>query len=227
MKSQSVVSVTQIPVLSAELSSSATVHIWSSLPAEAPTSRRSPSDSRQDNRSAQLGLRALLSSYRGKPWRESEWRRGPFGKPYLESGPEFNLTHSGGGFVVALSSDPVGVDMEWRGRRGNWKRIADKYFSPAEKRQLQTATSEFANELFLRFWVCKEAMAKLVGEGIYRLLAATEVQFQGETVSAKVRDKIVLLEILNFRSGAIAAVAHWGPAELKTFEIPQDLISTV
>jgi 4'-phosphopantetheinyl transferase len=62
---------------------------------------------------ARTALRAILSSRLGRAPLDFHFRIGPHGKPFVEGGPEFNLSHSGEWAVVAVSSSAaVGVDIE-------------------------------------------------------------------------------------------------------------------
>ena len=81
--------------------------------------------------------------------------RGENGKPYIEGNPVFfNLSHSGGLVVLAVSCTPVGVDTEPPRvvRRGVVKRFAGvDCEDPAER---------------LFAWMRYESYIKMTGEGI-------------------------------------------------------------
>ena len=63
----------------------------------------------------------------------------------------------------ALSDRPIGIDAEELNRDVNLK-LADRILSPFELEQYQQA--EDKRLALLKFWVMKEAQAKLTGEGI-------------------------------------------------------------
>ena len=99
---------------------------------------------------------------------------GAHGKPRLATGPAgpprppavgFNLSHSGGRFVVAvaLGMDP-GVDVERVRPRRNLERLARRFFSPSERRAVGTAPDPLG--AFFRVWARKEAVIKADGRGV-------------------------------------------------------------
>lgn len=88
----------------------------------------------------------------------------PQGKPYWEnSSLHFSISHSKAHVFCALSDRPIGIDAEELNRDVNLK-LADRILSPFELEQYQQA--EDKRLALLKFWVLKEAQAKLTGEGI-------------------------------------------------------------
>ena len=90
-------------------------------------------------------------------------KTGEHGKPYLD-GEEmfFNISHCRYGVAAAVSSSPVGIDIqnitEYK------KSIAERVFS--EEEIYYTESSENADRAFTRLWTLKEAAAKCDGRGI-------------------------------------------------------------
>lgn len=84
------------------------------------------------------------------------------GKPYLESGEFFNIAHSGNFVVLAVDSEPVGVDIEQR-RARNYEGIA--HISFHEKEQAQLKRSANRQKTFYDLWTLKESYMKAVGRG--------------------------------------------------------------
>ena len=83
------------------------------------------------------------------------------GKPYfVDAHLHFSISHTKNHAFCALSDRPVGIDAEEMDRGINLK-LAEKILSPAEK-----ARFDGTREMLLRFWVLKEAAAKLSGEGL-------------------------------------------------------------
>lgn len=83
------------------------------------------------------------------------------GKPYfVGSALHFSISHTKDHVFCALAECPVGIDAEETDRAINLK-LAEKILSPAEK-----ARFDGSREMLLRFWVLKEAAAKLSGEGL-------------------------------------------------------------
>ena len=85
-----------------------------------------------------------------------------YGAPYIEGGPYFSISHCKRGIAVAVSENPIGIDIE-----------AIRTFSPDlmrktmnEDEQLRITSSAIPEVEFIRFWTQKEALLKLQGTGI-------------------------------------------------------------
>ena len=86
------------------------------------------------------------------------------GKPYFADSPwHFSISHSKAHVFCALSQKKIGIDAEELDRNISQK-LADKSLSPMERQQYENA--EDKRLALLRFWVLKEAQAKMTGEGI-------------------------------------------------------------
>ena len=95
----------------------------------------------------------------------------PHGKPMLVHGQDdplhFNMSHSGGCVLYALSDDhPVGVDLEQIRLRRSAAAVARRLFTPAEQEFLFSAAAQEATDRFHALWVRKESYAKAVGTGL-------------------------------------------------------------
>ena len=88
-----------------------------------------------------------------------------FGKPVLASHPEyyFNVSHSGNYVVGAVSSLPVGIDVEAIGKVD--MRIADRFFAQQEKQYIIDRPSSEQERAFCQVWTKKEAYVKREGRG--------------------------------------------------------------
>lgn len=106
---------------------------------------------------------------------------GPNGKPYLESvggtvgtadgstagtapAIHFNLSHSHGLAVLAISDGEVGVDVEMIGEAK--LNVAGRFFTAQEMILLQETSPGDQADLFYGLWTCKEAYMKLTGQGM-------------------------------------------------------------
>ena len=86
------------------------------------------------------------------------------GKPYFVDSPwHFSISHTPYRAFCVLSERPVGIDAEETDRDINL-RLAEKILSPVEKAQFDAV--EDKRSALLKFWVLKEAAAKLSGEGL-------------------------------------------------------------
>ena len=85
-----------------------------------------------------------------------------YGAPYIEGGPHFSISHCKRGIAVAVSENPIGIDIE-----------SIRTFSPDlmrktmnEDEQLRITSSAIPEVEFIRLWTQKEALLKLQGTGI-------------------------------------------------------------
>ena len=90
------------------------------------------------------------------------------GKPYFPASPEvhFNLSHTAGAVLVALSDRPVGADIE---------RIR-----PVSQRAMRRLADVATERAFFESWVRREARAKRGGAGVGTMLSAEEPLQPGE-----------------------------------------------
>lgn len=107
---------------------------------------------------------------------EARIENGLWDKPRLISpkGVYFNLSHSGGWTVVAVSDGEVGVDIQQV--KPVALRLAKRFFTEEERRLTEEA-GDGATELFYRFWTVKEAYLKALGTGLNRPLNSFSVRF--------------------------------------------------
>ncbi|MFP5020614.1 4'-phosphopantetheinyl transferase family protein [Pseudonocardia phyllosphaerae] len=86
----------------------------------------------------------------------------PHGKPRVAGGgPEFSLTHSGQLVGVAVSDEPVGLDVEQHRPLSALDGLAEHVLSRAELAAGVPAPADF-----LVTWTRKEALLKATGEGL-------------------------------------------------------------
>ena len=110
--------------------------------------------------------RALWEQYR---WRDlPEIRLSSFGKPYFPDHPDvhFNLSHTAGAVLVALSDRPVGADIE--------------HIRPVSQRAMRRLADVGTERAFFQSWVRREALAKRSGTGVGTMLSAEEPLLPGE-----------------------------------------------
>jgi 4'-phosphopantetheinyl transferase len=171
---------------------------------------------RNDYAASQAGLRAVLARYVNYPPDAVLLHRRERGKPFLPTGPEFNLSHSNGLVFVAVAAQPVGLDIERADREVAYTGLAAKFFSAAEQARIVSAPSCDRGRWFLRFWVCKEAVVKLSGDGIFRGLRDGEVVFGADDSAAgHYRGRPVRLQVFEPAPGCLAALASWEPLNVE------------
>lgn len=116
-------------------------------------------------------LRTILGGYLGVPPASLRFALNTHGKPALENHVEaklsFNISHSGGLALFAVSRDrALGVDIERLRTNLDHERLARRFFSPAEFAQFDCLPEEAKVDAFFRCWTRKEAYIKGQGVGI-------------------------------------------------------------
>jgi 4'-phosphopantetheinyl transferase len=168
--------------------------------------------------SAQGGLRKIVAIYTGCLPEEVDMCREERGKPYVPGAPEFNLSHTAGRMFAAFSSSPVGLDVESARRTVRTEALARKFFSHEERIRLKKLEDPIKALTFLRYWVCKEAIVKLSGDGIYYGLRYARVDLASDGRSRGVyKGREVWLQEFRPEKDLVAALASWEPLEAKGF----------
>ena len=94
----------------------------------------------------------------------------PQGKPYFpDEAWHFSISHTNHFAFCALSRHNIGLDAEEKGRKVT-PAMMEKFTSDTEKSRL----GNDPEDIFLRLWVLKEALAKLTGRGMGNWLKATD-----------------------------------------------------
>lgn len=112
-------------------------------------------------------LRMLLGKYLDTSPQHIKFIYNANKKPYLAS-PQgnyfFNISHTKGEFLIAVSNVEVGVDIEYINPVFAYKDIASNYFSAAEVAYINSSPKP--TEAFFLLWTRKEALLKACGTGI-------------------------------------------------------------
>ena len=117
-------------------------------------------------------LRIILGRYLNLSPEEVEFEYRPNGKPVLSAGLLhttlcFNLSHSGEMLLLAVTYDrAVGVDIESINLDLDVETLAERFFSPAERAELQALPTDRRLASFFSGWTRKEAYLKARGEGL-------------------------------------------------------------
>jgi 4'-phosphopantetheinyl transferase len=154
-------------------------------------------------------LRRLLGLYLDLDPADIRFGYAGHGKPFLsepisDHALQFNLTHSGGLLLVAITRlDTVGVDVEWHGRARDIEFVSGQFLSQFEMMQLRELPTELRAAALLRIWICKEALLKAMGLGLS--FAPSQIE-----ISILSHGPARLLRISNSRRAA----EHWSLSEV-------------
>jgi 4'-phosphopantetheinyl transferase len=119
-----------------------------------------------------LALRKILAGYLRIEPAQVRFSYGKHGKPtlgptFLNSGLQFNISHSHGIALVACSYQrEIGVDIERIRPLPGIEQIVERYFAHAERIALQLLPTRKRTTTFFDWWTCKEAYLKALGKGL-------------------------------------------------------------
>jgi 4'-phosphopantetheinyl transferase len=124
-------------------------------------------------------LRSILSNYLGVVPQAVEFTQGPYGKPELApahgSKLRFNVSHSHGLILEAVSLEEVGIDVEFIRPEASLSDFGTRVFSCRETAFLaKLPPGERPRELF-QCWTRKEAFVKALGLGLSDSIAEIHV----------------------------------------------------
>ena len=129
---------------------------------------------------------------------------GPWGKPFFPSLPglQFNLSHSGETVLCALSSAPVGCDVQTIAPAR--PELAARFFHPAEREWLASLPEAAADEGFARLWTLKESYLKLTAHGLSRPLSSFAVDMRVDPPQLRETGDAERLRLLSLVEGDCA-----------------------
>lgn len=133
-------------------------------------------------------LRSILGGYLGIQPEELQFAVGKNGKPHLSGSAgcdeqlQFNLSHSGPLFLLAVATDrEVGVDLEQLRTDTPFADMARLALSVREQKELFALPEHLQRSAFYRCWTRKEACLKACGLGFALRADSFEVGFEPES----------------------------------------------
>ncbi|WP_316749138.1 4'-phosphopantetheinyl transferase family protein [Pedobacter gandavensis] len=112
-------------------------------------------------------LRKLLSRFLGRPPEALVFHLKENKKPAIDD-LSFNVSHSKDLITIAISENPIGVDIEYIDPYFQYKEVVDLCFSKEEQAMVEAAALPIL--AFYLLWTRKEAIVKATGEGIVEQL---------------------------------------------------------
>lgn len=114
-------------------------------------------------------LRLLLANYLDESPQQLRFRLTEYGKPLLDrvSDLHFNVSHTDGLALLAfVRKHRVGVDVEKIRTQPDALRLARRFFSDKERKELENLPADALPASFFRCWSRKEAYIKASGKGL-------------------------------------------------------------
>jgi 4'-phosphopantetheinyl transferase len=119
-------------------------------------------------------LRTILGRYLGVEPQALRFDYEARGKPILadrfaKSGLSFNLSHSQGLALYGVCRRPIGVDLECIRENTDVSALAKRFFTDREYEVVRSLPPSQQQQVFFRYWTCKEAYLKATGAGLSQL----------------------------------------------------------
>jgi len=176
-------------------------------------------------------VRTVLSRY--APVAPEAWRfeENEYGRPHIaaahgQSGLRFNLSHTDGLIVCAVTRDAeIGVDVENISRGGDLVQIADRFFSPSEVADLHKVPTDRQEDRFFDYWTLKESYIKARGMGLSIPLGDFSFHLSDEndditiTIAEKQGDDPARWQFCQWRHGSEHKIALCLEAKDQAFSI--------
>ena len=157
-------------------------------------------------------LRTILGRFLGIKPSQVEFNYQQRGKPVLvdkfaDSGLAFNLSHSQGlGLCAVNCTRQIGVDLEYIRPMSDLEALAKRFFLPREYEMLRSLSPNQQQEIFFRYWTCKEAYLKATGDGLSQLEQIEVSLTPTEPAKLQITEEWSLFELVP-ANNYVAAVA--------------------
>jgi 4'-phosphopantetheinyl transferase len=109
-----------------------------------------------DDRKRSFAAELLLEAVLGRA--AFRIRRHESGKPYIDGGPYFSISHSGDWVILAVCEENVGCDIEFINPYRDTGLVARRAFHPEE---IEAVKGDV--KMFYRVWTAKESYQKMAG----------------------------------------------------------------
>lgn len=111
-------------------------------------------------------LRVILSNYLGIAPNDIEFKKGFNKKPFVISpgNLQFNVSYSNNWSIIAVSSEAVGLDIEYINEGFTYQEVMENCFTPKEMDEIMSSPKP--QDTFFKFWTRKEALLKATSWGL-------------------------------------------------------------
>lgn len=147
-------------------------------------------------------LRNILGRYLEVEPNQVNFDYEPKGKPFLlkeshDCELNFNVSHSQDLALYAIAcGNQVGIDLEMIRPITDVEQLAQRFFSTQETNAIASLVSPHQEEMFFRYWTCKEAYLKATGDGLSSLDQAEIILKTGELPRLSHTSSWILQELL-------------------------------
>lgn len=160
-------------------------------------------------------LRSVLAHYLGGKAQALRFRYESQGKPFLEGDDNlfFNVSHTDGLAMLAFARGRrLGVDVEKIHPGTEVEKLAERFFSERECRDLRLLNGDELRAAFFRIWTRKEAYIKATGEGLSLPLDQFDVSIAAGDRDALRATRPDALEVERWAVSDITVAAEYAAA---------------
>ncbi|MDB9375841.1 4'-phosphopantetheinyl transferase HetI [Nodularia sphaerocarpa] len=169
-------------------------------------------------------LRSILASYLGIEPQQVLFDYQERGKPVLgdnltQSGLCFNLSHSQGlGLCAVNYHGEIGIDLEYIRPMSDVEALAKRFFLPREYELVRSLSADQQQEIFFRYWTCKEAYLKATGDGLAKLEQIEILLSSTEPAQLHTSENWSLFELTPAQDYFAAVVVEGSGCDLKFWQ---------
>ena len=164
-------------------------------------------------------MRLVLARYCGLAPDAVVYGRAANGKPVLAcSGPQFNLSHTSDYAVLAVTAEPVGVDIESVRAFRDLDTMSRQVMSDNELSHFERIDKTRRKAVFLSCWTRKEALLKAVGTGLAQEPATITVGWGAQDVALN-GETWHLMRLRGLPAGMLGSVACRREAKLRQMSL--------
>ena len=159
--------------------------------------------------SSEIALKLLLMKFYGMD--NPTILRAKNGKPYVENGPHFSITHTKDKLFIVFSERPIGIDAESLSRNVDFTPILKKF--PTQERENITTLQDF-----LKHWVIKESAIKYLGTTLAQSLQ--KLTFANNRLYYQEKELSCIPQIFEFENHLVCICAEESFEKATFLQIP-------
>lgn len=141
-------------------------------------------------------LYAITLRLKKFPLEELTIEKNECGKPFFSklSNYSFNISHSKDWIVVAISSDEIGIDVEYN-EEFDYCEVVEAFFSEKEKKLFFDAMNHEQAKVFYQLWTLKESYIKAIGQGMMMKLDSFDIELLEKPITTSGNTEFEMAEL--------------------------------
>lgn len=170
-------------------------------------------------------LRKILSLYLKKKPEQINFLYNQFGKPYVNGDIKFNLSHTNGIALIAVSKgNDIGIDIELIDESINILEIIKIIFTVEEIDKINRLKGTARTNEFFKLWCRKESILKGMGKGLSVDPRSIDVS-TGESIRLKNKWTLIDIPIKENYKSSLAVKCNISPVKITYIKLIKDVPS--